>query len=131
MTEGTRRTTALVLLAIAAGLLPVLVFAFRDAPLLVDLGPGDEPWTQCFAVTTQLALISVPPQKWRPEASCSETIHEYTCVALPPPTIIGETSPSAVGAGAAVAAAAEASRAPAATAIAENNERALIVELPS
>lgn len=48
MTEGTRRTTVLVLLAFAAGLLPVLVFAFRDAPLLVDLGPGDEPWTRGF-----------------------------------------------------------------------------------
>ena len=48
MTEGTRRTTTFVLLAIAAGLLPVLVFAFRDAPLLLDLGPGDEPYTRGF-----------------------------------------------------------------------------------
>ena len=48
MTEGTRRTTTLVLLAIAAGLLPVLAFAFRDAPLLLDLGPGDEPYTRGF-----------------------------------------------------------------------------------
>jgi hypothetical protein len=48
VTEGTRRTTTLVLLAIAAGLLPLLVFAFRDAPLLVDLGPGDEPYARGF-----------------------------------------------------------------------------------
>ncbi len=48
MTEGTRRTTIPVLLAIAAAVLPLLVFTSRDAPLLVDLGPGDEPFTRGF-----------------------------------------------------------------------------------
>ncbi len=44
-------------------------------PTRTVIDDADEPWTQCFAVTTQLALTSVPPQKWLP-LLCRETIHE-------------------------------------------------------